>query len=150
MKEIYYTYNNEAIAGCVMIQVLQEVKSIDIARSCLFLPFLLDDRTVNYLQTVKNDDLSLAHFIQSKPRLFTSFSIRFTTLLPVTINALMILSKGNRIDISKEILLKKNILPDGIEIGDRFNEIIKALPVLMKMIEGCDTTQLYQLLKIQL
>jgi len=150
VKEIYYTYNNEAIATCIMIQALQEVQSIDIARSCLILPFLLDDRTVNYLQTVKNDELSLGNFIQFRPRFFTSFNKRFTTLLPITINALMILSKSNQIDISKDISLRKNILPDNIEIGDRFNEIKKALPVLMKMIARHETAQLYQLLKIQL
>lgn len=150
MKEIYYTYNNEAIASCVIIQALQEVRSIDIARSCLLLPFLLDDRTVNYLQTVKDETLSLEIFIQSRPRLFTSFNKRYITLLPITINAIMILSKSGKVDISKKVLLKKNIIPDDIEIGDRFNEIKKALPVLMKMIAGYETTQLYQFLKIQL
>lgn len=50
MKEIYYTYNNEAIASCVFLELLQKVGVIDIARSCLILPFLLDDRTVKYFQ----------------------------------------------------------------------------------------------------
>jgi hypothetical protein len=150
VKEIYYTYNNEAIASCAMIQALNEVQSIDIARSCLLLPFLLDDRTVTQLQTVKDAGLSLGDFIQSRPRLFSSFNKRYTTLLPITINALMILSKGGLVGISKHVSLKKNILSDTIEIGDRFNEIKKALPVLMKMIAGHETTKLYQLLKIQL
>ncbi len=150
MKEIYYTYNNEAIACCVMIQALHEVLSIDIARSCLLLPFLLDDRTVNQLQTVKGNELSLEDFIQSRPRLFTTFNKRYTILLPITINTLMILSKSNQIDISEIISIKKNILSANFESGNRFNEIKKALPVLMKMISRHQTTQLYQLLKIRL
>lgn len=150
MKEIYYTYNNEAIASCVMLQALQEVKSIDIARSCLLLPFLLDDRTVNYLQTAKNKDLSLENFIQARPRLFTSFNKRYLALLPITINSLMILSKGNQVDIKPDISLKKNILPDNIKISNRFNEIKEVLPVLLKIIAKHETTRLYQLLNIQL
>lgn len=150
MNEIYYTYNNEAIASCVMLQALQQTQTIDIARSCLILPFLLDDRTVNYLQTIKTDDLSLKNFIQTKPRLFTSFNKRYLALLPITINALMMLSKGNQIDITPNISLKQNILTDNIEIGNRFNEIKEALPVLLKMFAKHETTHLYQLLNIQL
>lgn len=150
MKEIYYTYNNEAIASCVMLQALQQTQTIDIARSCLLLPFLLDDKTVNYLQIAKTDDLSLESFINTKPRFFTSFNKRFLALLPITINALMMLSKGNQIDITANISLRQNILSDNINIGNRFNEIKKVLPVLLAMIEKHNTTQLYQLLNIQL
>jgi Family of unknown function (DUF6521) len=150
VKEIYYTYNNEAIASCVMLQALQQMQTIDIARSCLILPFLLDDRTVNYLQTVRAEDLSLESLINNRPRLFTSFNNRFLALLPITINSLMMLSKGNQIDITANILLKQNILPDNIEIGNRFNEIKKVLPILLTMMEKHETTQLYQLLNIQL
>ena len=35
MKEIYYTYNNEAIASCVFLELLQKVGVIDIARSII-------------------------------------------------------------------------------------------------------------------
>lgn len=150
MKEIYYTYNNEAIACCVILQALKQVRTIDVPRSCLLLPFLLDDRTVNCLKRVGNDDLNLENLIKSQPRLFNSFSKRFTTLLPVTINTIMMLSKGNQVEISKTISLKNNILPNNVEIGERFNEIRKVLPVLMRMIEKHNTTQLYKLLRIQL
>jgi hypothetical protein len=150
VKEIYYTYNNEAIASCVMLKALEQTGTIDIARSCLILPFLLDDRTVNYLQTSRSGDLSLEIFINNRPRLFTSFNKRFLALLPITINALMMLSKGNQIDITPNISLKQNILSDNIEIGNRFNEIKKVLPVLLTMMGKHNTTQLYKLLNIQL
>ncbi|KAA9040835.1 hypothetical protein FW778_01990 [Ginsengibacter hankyongi] len=150
MKEIYYTYNNEAIASCVMIQVLHEVKSIDIARSCLLLPFLLDDRTVNYLQSVKSEDLTLESFINNRPHLFTTFNKRFLALMPITINALMMLSKSNQIEIAKTISLKQAIQLDKIAMGNRFNEIEKILSAFLIMMEKHNTTQLYQLLNIQL
>ncbi len=150
MKEIYYTYNNEAIASCVILQVLERVDSIEIARSCLMLPFLLDDRTISYLMTVKNEDLNLKSFIQIRPRLFTSFNKRYLALLPVTINSLMLLSKGNQIEITPNAVLKKSTLSDNIEIGNRFSKIKEALPILLDIIAKHDTIQLYQLLNIQL
>lgn len=41
MKEIYYIYNNEAIASCIFLAYLQNTRTVDIARLCLILPFLL-------------------------------------------------------------------------------------------------------------
>ena len=78
MKEIYYVYNNEAIASCVFLAYLQNTKTIDIARSCLILPFLLDDRTVAYLKSIITDEKSsLDCIVNNKPKLFASFNKRF-------------------------------------------------------------------------
>ena len=46
MKEMYYIYNNEAIASTCILLILQKIPNIEIAKLCLVLPFLLDDRTV--------------------------------------------------------------------------------------------------------
>ena len=150
MKEIYYTYNNEAIASCVMLKLLQQIETIDIARSCLILPFLLDDRTVNYLQSIKDEDLTLEDVIKTRPRLFIAFNKRYLTLLPITINSLMLLSKSNQIEIGSIISMKNGALPDNLEIGRRFNQIKSAMPTLLKMIEKNETIFLYKLLNIQL
>lgn len=150
MKEIYYTYNNEAIASCVMLKALQNIKAIDIARSCLILPFLLDDKTVTHLRNNKGNNLNLENLIKEQPRLFTFFNKRYLALLPISINSLILLNKSNQIEIESDISLKNGMLPDIINIGDRFNKINEVLPSLLTMIEKYTTTQLYQLLKIQL
>lgn len=150
MKEIYYTYNNEAIASCTILKVIQDVKTFDIARSCLILPFLLDDRTVNYFKTIKDNDLTLEETINIKPRLYSSFNKRYLALLPITINSLMILSKSNQIEINPLISIKNEGLPENLDLGKRFNEIKLAIPYLLKMIEKHDTTYLYKILNIQL
>ncbi len=152
MKEIYYTYNNEAIASCVFLEFLQKVGTIDIARSCLILPFLLDDRTVTFFQKLSDEEkVCLEYIIREQSRLFTSFNKRYLSLLPVTINSLLILNKNNQIRItSSEILAKSEFLYEETDMGNRFNEIKKALPVFARMIEKYSTIQLYRLLKIQL
>lgn len=152
MKEIYYTYNNEAIASCVFLEFLQKVEAIDIARSCLILPFLLDDRTVKYFQKLPDEEkISLEYMTKEQPRLFTSFNKRYLSLLPITINSLLLLNKNNQIGItSSEIFAKNEFLYGETDMGNRFNEIKKALPVFTRMIEKYSTIQLYRILKIQL
>ena len=152
MKEIYYTYNNEAIASCIFLEILQQVESVDIARSSLILPFLLDDRTVKYLQRLSNEEIiSLEYITKEQPRLFTLFNKRYLSLLPITINSLILLNKNNQIGISASVVFAKNKLTYGeIDMGDRFNEIKKALPAFIKIIEKYSTVQLYRILKIQL
>ena len=150
MKEIYYTYNNEAIASCIFLSILNRVGKLDIARSCLILPFLLDDRTVNYLAKTKEQDLRLESFIKDKPRLFVSFNKRYSSLLPVTINALMILSKSNQINIDDEIVKAKTLTLDNSDLGGRFSKIDSVIPDLIKMLNNHRTSTLYKILKIQL
>lgn len=152
MKEIYYTYNNEAIASCVFLELLQKVGVIDIARSCLILPFLLDDRTVKYFQKLSSrEKISLEYMIKEQPKLFTSFNKRYLSLLPVTINSLLLLNKNNQIGLtSSEICAKSDFLYGETDMGNRFNEIKKALPFFIRMIENYSTIQLYRILKIQL
>jgi len=150
MKEIYYTYNNEAIASCVLLSALNQADKLDIARSCLILPFLLDDRTVSYLTKNQGQNLSLEQLIKDQPRLFVSFNKRYVSLLPVTINALMILSKSSQINIGNEIIKTENYSFDNTNLGNRFSKIEKVISDFVTMIEKHQTPQLYKVLKIQL
>ena len=151
MKEIYYTYNNEAIASCVFLSVLDRIKTLDIARSCLMLPFLLDDRTIAYFDKNRNAEFTLEQMKKEQPKLFISFNKRYLSLLPVTINSLMILNKSNQINIGREIYIVNDVLPIyNSMMGERFDKIIDVVPVFLSVIDGYSTKQLYKLLNIQL
>ena len=151
MKEVYYIYNNEAIASCVLLSVLNSIDSIDIARSCLILPFLLDDQTVNYLRRNKSIELNLVQLIEERARLFSSFNKRYQALLPVTINALMILKKSNQIEINSNILSSKRTrIQSNMDVGERFELIMEVMPFFLTMTEKYSTIQLYEILNIQL
>lgn len=151
MKEVYYIYNNEAIASCVLLSVLDRIDSIDIARSCLILPFLLDDQTVHYLQKNMNVDIDLEQLIVERARLFTSFNKRYQALLPITINSLMILKKSNQIGINGYILSNKSSLIQlNMDVGERLDLIMNVMPFYLKMIEKYSTNKLYEILNIQL
>ncbi|WP_291122163.1 three component ABC system middle component [Empedobacter sp. UBA7620] len=148
MKEVYYVYNNEAIASCIFLSIFNRVEGLDIARCCLVLPFLLDDRTINYLS--KNKNCKLENMIREQSRLFISFNKRYLSLLPVTINSLTILNASNQISIENEVTTNTIIDFDDITVGDRFTRIQEVIPTFLSMIEIYSTIQLYRMLKIQL
>ncbi len=150
MKEIYYIYNNEAIASCIFLSVLNRIDKLDIARSCLILPFLLDDRTVSYLTRNQGQNLTLEQLVKDQPRLFVSFNKRYISLLPITVNSLMLLSKGNLITIGNEIVKIDNSSFDNKDLGGRFYKIEKIIPDFVSMFEKYTTSKLYKILKIQL
>lgn len=150
MKEIYYVYNNEAIASCIFLSILNKIDKLDIARSCLVLPFLLDDRTVNYLSKKQDAELGLEGMIKERPRLFASFNKRYLSLLPVTINSLTILNTSNQISIGNELVSSVILDSENKTLGDRFNKIQEVIPKFLSMIEKHSTIQLYKILKVQL
>lgn len=150
MKEIYYVYNNEAIASCIFLSILNNVEKLDIARSCLILPFLLDDRTVSYLSRNLDNELELEQLIKEQSRLFTSFNKRYLSLLPVTINSLVLLSNSNQVSLGSEIVNNTSLNLEEKNLGDRFNKIEEIIPKFLLMLEKYSTVQLYKTLKVQL
>lgn len=150
MKEIYYVYNNEAIASCIFLSILNNVEKLDIARSCLILPFLLDDRTVSYLSKNLDYELELEQLIKEQSRLFTSFNKRYLSLLPVAINSLVLLGNSNQVSLGSEIANNNILNLEKKNLGDRFNKIEEVIPKFLLMLEKYSTVQLYKTLKVQL
>lgn len=150
MKQIYYLYNNEAIATSVLLSLITKLKEIEIAFAPLVLPFLLDNRTVNHLSKDNVSYAKLEEFIQSRQIYFSTFNNRFLSLLPITINALMILYKSCVIRINDKIILNKKIELETEELGNRFTKIESVIPKFIAMIKDYSPTDLYILLNIQL
>ncbi|MFA9192901.1 hypothetical protein AAGV33_00680 [Flavobacterium sp. FBOR7N2.3] len=150
MKEIYYVYNNEAIASCIFLSIINNVEKLDIARSCLILPFLLDDRTVSYLSRNLDNELELEQLIKEQSRLFTSFNKRYLSLLPVAINSLVLLNNSNQVSLGSEIENNAILNLENKNLGDRFTKIEEVMPKFLLMLEKHSTIQLYKILKIQL
>ena len=150
MNISYYIYNNEAIATAVLMSVITKLKRINIALAPLVLPFLLDNRIVNHLLKDEANYENIEQFIQSKRLYFTSFNNRFLSLLPVTVNALMILQKSNVINITDIISIKKEFEFDVNELGLRFTKIENAIPKFVALIKDYSLSDLYIKYKIQL
>lgn len=149
MKEVYYVYNNEAIASCVLLSVIDKLHNIDIPRCCLVLPFLLDDKTVRHV-TRNVNDLSLSQMVNEQPRIFASFNKRYLSLMPIMINSLMILRKGGQIQINEEIVSSNKLDLDRVDLGDRFSRIKEAIPHFISLTEQYSTEQLHKYFRVQL
>ena len=152
MKEVYYVYNNEAIASCIFLAYLQNVKSINMAQSCLILPFLLDDGTVSYFMNIRDDnDNTLENVVKNRPKLFASFNKRYLSLLPITINSILLLNNNKQIGITtNNIFTKVDFVYDEVDMGNRFERIKKVIPFLASILNKYSTSQLYKILKVQL
>ena len=98
----------------------------------------------------QGQNLSIEQLVKDQPRLFVSFNKRYVSLLPVTINALMILSKSNQIIIGSEIVKTETFTFDNANLGDRFSKIENVIPDFIDMFEKYSTSKLYKVLKIQL
>ncbi|PTT32456.1 hypothetical protein DBR28_15245 [Chryseobacterium sp. HMWF028] len=150
MKEIYYVYNNEAIASCVLLSIINNVGRIDIARCCLLLPSFLDDKTVSFLNKGFSEDVSLDKLIKDQQRLFATFNKKYLSLLPVMINSLMILKKGGQIQIQDNITSTNKLDIINVDLGNRFVKIKEAIPTFLKLTNDYSTEQLYKILRVQL
>lgn len=150
MKELYYVYNNEAIASCVLLSVINQLGEIEISRCCLVLPFLLDDRTTGYITKNLSSEMTLTQFVNTSPKIFASFNKRYLSLMPVMVNSLMILKKANQIEINNHIASKKKLDLLNGDLGDRFSKIDQVIPNFLQLIENHPTEQLYKILRVQL
>lgn len=148
MKEIYYSYNNEALASCVLLLVIQQTKEIDYARLCLILPFLFDNRFVNLMEI--SEQTKLEQLIQEKPILLSAFNKRYLNLMPVTINSLMLLKKSGQINFDKKFSSRSKLNFNDVDLGERFKKIKNVLPSFLALIQEYSTSDLYQTLKVQL
>ena len=96
-------------------------------------------------------DLYLEQIINQKSLLFTSFNKRYLSLLPIAINAIMILKKSNQIKLTDKIIEFNNInFSPNINLGDRMHKIISVIPLFLSLTNRYTTLQLYQILNIQL
>ena len=111
---------------------------------------MLDDRTVNYLVRNRDVEIDLEQIINEQPRLFVSFNKRYLSLLPVTINSLMLLRKSNQIKIETDISINGNFGFNYEDMGARFQKIADIIPLFLTITEKYSTSQLYKVLNVQL
>lgn len=147
---MYYIYNNEAIASACILLVLQKTNVIDVAKLCLVLPFLLDDRTVSLLQKEEYRQMTLKDLIDKKSRIFSTFNNRYLALLPVFINAMIILYINGYILFDKGLVRLSSTSINIENYGDRLLKIKKVANTFVDLIINKNTPELYRSLNIQL
>lgn len=148
-----YINNNEAIACIALGYLFKGYSTITAAKALLVLPFILHYPTVRKL---RNGSLkrSLEEFIVKNPECFISFNARFIDYLPLSINAITILSEMNIITIQRDEIVynyTSDFSPEySRSIGKRATDFVTAIDVLVDLFKGQNENSLYLKLKIEL
>ena len=150
MNNVFYTYNNEAIACCTIYSVVKHLTKITAAVITMVPPFLLNDRIVEKLISTKSENL--LDFIAQNRKLFLNFGGRFTAFLPITVNSVVLLKDFGLIkfDNDNSIVLNRNDELDFSLSGDRLNQILSVANKFANMLRNTDTVKLFNDLKIML
>jgi hypothetical protein len=98
-----------------------------------------------------DNDNTLENIVKNRPKLFASFNKRYLSLLPITINSILLLNKNKQIGItSNNIFTKVDFSYGKVDMGNRFERIKKVIPFLVSILSKNSTIQLYKILKVQL
>ncbi len=149
----YYLYNNEAIGAIGIAAVLRNCKALSYSKSMLILPFLFHNETVSILKRSNSVVRSTEEIIVKKIGSFGNFNARYYSLLPVSINSIMLLKQIGEIEITETaIAIKMDSKLDltNKSLGNRAQDIIKAAPKLSDILSEEDDQSIYLKLRIQL
>ncbi len=142
-----YIYNNEAIAVISIIEVLKHMKKVSNAKFLLIFPLLSNEKLIAFLN--KGTIRSLEDLIVKKGTLFSGFNNSYTELLPVSLNALVILNEMKLIKHENgDIIFTGSIdLQISFIESERLNKI-QRISKKMAQILSESTEKLYLQLKV--
>ncbi len=137
MINFKFLYNNEGICAIGIMSILEIVKELSYSKVMLIAPFIFNVRVVKFLGT-NSKIRSIEEFRVKQISSVTKFNNMYTNFLPVTLNALIILSDMGFIELEKEsIKLKSPLLlsKNTSKVGKRANDIVKIAPKLANLLK---------------
>ncbi|MDU1889580.1 MAG: three component ABC system middle component [Dysgonomonas sp.] len=151
-KSSYYLYNNIAITTGTLMAMLNSSKSIDLAKTALFLPLLLDDSIVSKIN--EKSDYNFENIVSLNALNISNYNERYRDMLPLLMNALSILLDMEAISLRKGVILnlKPNICDSMLKETDsrRLRAISIAADRLIKVTQNMDVSKMYFRLNIEL
>lgn len=153
MVESKYLYNNEAVGMIALCAVLKHASKLSYSKSMLVLPFLFHEESVAFLKRSNSVIRSFEEIIVKKVSCFGNFNARYSSLLPISINSIMILQQCKSITIDSKFIIynQSNALNlDSPGLGKRAVGIVKAAEKLAELLVKESETSLYLKLRIQI
>ncbi|AZV64354.1 MULTISPECIES: three component ABC system middle component [Bacillus cereus group] len=145
-------FHNELIGLISIMSILRYQKKISLGKSMLIYPFYAHKNTLNVLKRKNIKIRSIEELIVKYPSNFSNFNERFYSLLPVTINSIIILNRMKLINIRNGYLYLNeensfDLMNDGL--GKRVKDIVQASEKLNDILKE-DTKNLYVQLRVRL
>lgn len=151
MNSFFYTYNNEALVSLVIIRLLKEVKNIELARIAAIIPILLNDQSIETLNS--GNCKTLKQFFREMPGNQLKYNSYYYAMLPILINSLKIVVNSGFASFNKGkfYLIENNISAiNSDNIGTRYCEICATIPLFLSLVNKYPTEKIYELFKIRL
>lgn len=147
-----YSFNNEAIGLISFIETLKHCRKIKLANCLLILPFILHPSISLQLSDKRTSIRSIEEFTTKASKYFTNFPVRFESLLPVSLNCLIIAIETGLINLENGYASpteKINDFANTNDIGNRAKQIVKASKRLALLLQE-DSSNLFLHLRIKL
>lgn len=97
------TYNNEALASVCIGHYISLCSQVSLPKAMLVLPFLFHEQTARRLRGTSNKR-SLDEFIIGNTECLINFNKRYIDFLPVSVNAIALLSEMTIIELSEKVI----------------------------------------------
>lgn len=146
-----YTFNNEAFGIVAIASLLKVSKNLSYSKALLILPMLAHKETFDLLKRSNTDIRSIEHLIAKKSALITNFNKRYFSLLPISINSIIILNEMKVLENSGGIIKYMNDSFDfnQRDLGKRAKDTVKASDNLARILKASEVN-LYLQLRVEL
>ncbi|MGO4731154.1 three component ABC system middle component [Paenibacillus sp. 2KB_22] len=132
-----YMFNNEAFGIVAIASVLKHSKKLSYSKALLILPLMAHKETLILLKRENSNVRSIEQLIAKKENLLTNFNERYLSLLPISINSIVLLNEIRVLENDAGIIEYVNDSFDfnNRGLGKRAQDVIKASKKISSMLE---------------
>lgn len=146
-----YVFNNEAFGIVAIASVLKHSKRLSYSKALLILPLMAHKETLDLLKRAKSDVRSIEQLLAKKANVVTNFNERYLSLLPISINSIVLLNEIKILENNAGTIKYVNDSFDfnNRSLGQRAQDVIKASEKISRILE-MNAANLYLQLRVQI
>jgi len=146
-------YNNIGIGLVALLSVIKDFEDLDYAKALLIQPLLLHNPLTNYVKKANVVINGIEDLTLSKVEYFLNYNDRYFSLLPLSINTILIAEKMKfiKLEENKIIINKSNINAFDFTsnlLGQRAKNIISASANISRLLKE-ESSELYFKLRVE-
>ncbi len=146
-------YNNVGIGLVALLSVVRYFEDLDYTKALLIQPLLLHNPLVNYVKKSNVVINGIEDLTLSKVEYFLNYNDRYFSLLPLSINTILIADKMNflKLEDNKVVVNQSNIETfdfNDKSLGIRAKNIISASERISQLLKE-DSSELYFKLRVE-
>ena len=146
-------YNNVGIGLVALLSVIKHFEDLDYAKALLIQPLLLHNPLTNYVKKANVVINGIEDLTLSKVEYFLNYNDRYFSLLPLSINTILIAEKMKfiKLEDTKIIVNKSNIKAFDFNsklLGKRAKNIIAASANISRLLKE-ESSELYFKLRVE-